>query len=181
MSFARPTAAGIATPQGLLAILVGLYEKIDKPGGGNLTQFIKPVINETVTSGGAGGVLATLASSAQISDTSGAEWASPDLTFPLLITSAKPTLTFSAALYTASSADTAQFWLRVGGVLGAGGTVSPDGVVVGASAQASSGFTKQEISGTIPNPGGIVLGTLTMKTSAPGASASVCGLQVTVS
>jgi len=180
MSFRRPTAAGIATDQGLLDILVGLYEKIDKPAGGNLTQFIKTVINETVTGGSGGGVLASFASSALVSTTSGSEFAAPDLCFPFLCAGiTKPTLDIAAALYTASAGGTAQFHLRVGGVLGATGLPDAAGTLVGSTAQASSTFGKQEISGTIPNPGGIVLLKFTLQ--AGSAAAKVRGVHVVVS
>lgn len=179
MSFRRPTAAGIATKDGLLAILVGLYEKIDKPGGGNLTQFVKTVITETVT-GGAGGTIASFASSDLVSTTLTTEWAAPEFCFPFLAVGiAKPTLNIAAALYTASAGGTAQFRLRVGGVLSATGLPDAAGVVVGSSAQAASAFGKQEISGTIPNPGGIILLKLTMQAGT--AAAKVRGLHVVVS
>lgn len=180
MSFRRPTAAGIATKDGLLAILVGLYEKIDKPGGGNLTEFVKTVINETVTGGAGGGTIADFASSELVSTTLTSEWASPTLCFPFLaIGIAKPTLNISAALYTASAGGTAQFRLRVGGVLGATGLPDAAGTLVGASAQASATFGQQQITGTIPNPGGIVLLKLTLQAGT--AAAKVRGLHVVVS
>jgi hypothetical protein len=180
VSFRRPTADGIATKQGLLAILVGLYEKIDKPGGGNLTEFIKTVINETVTGGAAGGTLADFSSSDLVSTTLTTEWCAPEFCFPFLaIGIAKPTLNISAALYTASAGGTAQYRLRVGGVLGATGLPDTAGTLVGASAQASSAFGHQQITGTIPNPGGIVLVKLTMQAGT--AAAKVRGLHVVVS
>lgn len=165
MSFRRPTAAGIATKDGLLDILVGLYERLDKPGGGGLTQFVKTI--------------ASFASSDLVSTTLTSEWAAPEVCFPFLAVGiAKPTLNIAAALYTASAGGTAQFRLRVGGVLSATGLPDAAGVVVGSSAQAASAFGKQEISGTIPNPGGIVLLKLTMQAGT--AAAKVRGLHLVV-
>jgi hypothetical protein len=179
VSFRRPTAPGIATKDGLLDILVGLYEKIDKPGGGNLTQFIKTVINESVTGGG-GGTLASFSSSDLVSTTLGTEWAAPELTFPFIAGAfAQPTLTFAAAIYGASAGGTAQYRLRVGGVLGATGIPDAAGTVVGAAATASGTYVTKAISGAIPNPGGIVLVKLTLQ--AGSAAALVRGLHVVVS
>ena len=91
---------------------------------------------------------------------------------------AKPTLTITAGLYTASAGGTAQYRVRAGGLLGATGLPDASGTLVGASAQASPTFGAQEISGTIPNPGGIVLVKLTME---PGsAAAKVRGLHLVV-
>lgn len=179
MSFRRPTAAGISNKDDLLDILVGLYEKIDKPGGGNLTQFIKTVINETV-SGGSGGTLASFSSSDLVSTTLGTEWAAPELTFPFLAgLIAKPTLSIAAAIYGASAGGTAQYRLRVGGILSATGLPDAAGTLVGSAATALSTFGTQEIAGTIPNPGGIVLIKLTLQ--AGSAAAQVRGLHVVVS
>lgn len=180
MSFRRPTAAGIATKQGLLDILVGLYERLDKPGGGNLTEFVKTVITETVTGGGGGGTIADFTSSDLVSTTLTSEWAAPEFCFPFLAVGiAKPTINIAAALYTASAGGTAQFRLRVGGVLGATGLPDASGIPVGACAQASSAFGQQEIGGTIPNPGGIVLVKLTLQAGT--AAAKVRGLHIVVS
>ena len=168
MSFRRPTAKHIATPAGLLEVLVGLYEKIDKPGGGNLTQFIKTVINDTITGGGGGGTLASFPSSelVQVMPAAG-EFFAPGFTFPLPGASIpKSTLTFAALLYTASAGGTAQFRLRAGGAL------------IGASAQASSSFQPQEITGTIANPGHTEI-VLTIQAGT--GAAKVRGLYVAVS
>lgn len=179
MSFRRPTLAGISTPAKLLDVLVGLYEKIEKPSGGNLTQFIKTVIDETITGGGGGGPLAGWATSELVTTTLTSEWAPPELCFPLVAGAiAKSTLTITAGLYTASAGGTAQYRLRAGGLLGATGLPDATGTLVGASAQASATFGAQEIGGTIPNPGGIVLLKLTLQ--AGSGAAKVRGLNVVV-
>jgi len=182
VSFRKPTAAGIASKQGLLDILLGLYDRLEKPAGGNLTQFIQTVVNDTI-SGGGGGALANFCSAALVTVPSSqgtSEWVSPDFTFPLLaLLIPNPTITLTAAFYAASVSGTSQYRLRVGGVLGATGLPAADGSIVGAAATAASSFGAQEISGTIPNPGGIVLVKLTLQASVAGA-AKARGLHVVV-